>query len=122
MIVNGIEVQSLEQLEDLIKDMGEENKVHLRSIYNNVPSQPITKVMSVTPRQIRIALIQSGISLTAIESMIDSLPEPQKSVAKITWEYSVEFQRNNSLLVQMAPLLGLTETDVDNLFALAITL
>ena len=76
----------------------------------------------VTPRQIRIALVVSGFSLSTIESAIDSLPEPNRSIAKITWEYSVEFQRNNPLLSSMAPMLGLSEAQIDGLFALASTL
>jgi hypothetical protein len=83
---------------------------------------PQTYPQSVTPRQMRIALVLSGISLATIEGMIESLPEPQRSITRITWEYSIEFQRNNQLLVSMAPALGLTEVQVDDLFLLASTL
>ena len=67
----------------------------------------------------RIALVMSGISLDIVESAINSLPEPNRTMAKITWEYSVEFQRNNPLLVAVAPALGLTSKQVDDLFTLA---
>lgn len=77
---------------------------------------------SVTPRQMRIALVMSGISLSTIEAIIDSLPEPQKSVTKITWEYSVEFQRKNPILIAMAPALGFNSQQLDQLFTLASTL
>ena len=76
-------------------------------VVSNVPS-------FVTPRQIRVALITSGFSLATIETAIDSLPEPQQSITRVTWEYSVEFQRNNPLLIAMAPMLGLTSADIDN--------
>jgi hypothetical protein len=82
-----------------------------------------TKVpFSVTPRQIRIALIMSGISLETIESMINALPEPDKSITRVTWEYSVEFQRSNPVLNAMTPMLGMTSSQVDDLFKLAATL
>jgi hypothetical protein len=34
MTINGIEIQSLEHLEDIIKDMDEDSKIHLRLIFN----------------------------------------------------------------------------------------
>jgi len=77
---------------------------------------------TVTPRQFRLALLMSGISLSTIEAMIDSLPEPDKSITRITWEYSIEFQRNNPLLNAMAPNLGFTQQQIDELFQLASTL
>ena len=83
---------------------------------------PPSSIKSVTPRQMRIALVSSGISIETIEGMIDALEEPDKSVTKITWEYSTSFEIDNPVLNGMAPLLGLTSTDVDNLFLLASTL
>jgi hypothetical protein len=81
-----------------------------------------TVPQTVTPRQIRIALVMSGISLSTIEAMIDNLPEPDRSITKITWEYSVEFQRNNPLLNAIAPIFGFTQQQIDELFQLASTL
>ena len=76
----------------------------------------------VTPRQIRLALIMSGKSLTDIENTINLLPEPDKSIAIVAWEYSTVFQREFPLLNQLAPLLNLTSDDIDDLFILAKTL
>lgn len=81
----------------------------------NVPS-------SVTPRQMRVALVVSGISLESIEAMINGLEEPTKSITRITWEYSTAFERDNPILNAMAPLLGLDQSGVDQLFILAETL
>lgn len=76
----------------------------------------------VSPRQMRLALISGGTSLQDIEDILDTLPEPHRSIARVTWEYSVEFQRNNPILISLAPMLGLTEQQVDDLFILASTL
>lgn len=78
----------------------------------------------VTPRQIRLALIVSGNQsiLDNITSILAQLPEPNKSIATITWEYSTEIYRSNPILNQLTPMLGLTSEDVDNLFILASTL
>lgn len=76
----------------------------------------------VTPRQMRVALIMSGISIASIEAMIDSLPEPDQSVVRTTWEYSTTFERQNPILNSMVGNLNLTQDDVDNLFILAESL
>lgn len=122
LIHNGIRCNTIEELEVQIAELSEEQKQLLRNDFNGIPNVAVSPIYNVTPRQMRIALVMSGISLSTIDVMIDTLPEPNKSVAKITWEYSVEFQRNNAILTSMAPALGLTSEQVDQLFALAATL
>lgn len=85
------------------------------------PNKP-TVPRAVTPRQIRMALIKAGYTLQNIEDTLNTLPEPQKSEAKIAWEYSNEFQRNNPLIIAFAPMLNLTPDQIDQLFMLAATL
>lgn len=70
----------------------------------------------ITPRQLRTQLILNGISIDYINSIIDSLSEPQKSLTKIAWEYSTDFDRNNEMLKQFANVLGLNENDIDDIF------
>lgn len=77
---------------------------------------------AVTARQMVLALAMSGISEDTIMAMINSLSEPTKTAAKITWSRSYEFHRNNPLLVALAPALSLNSSQVDDLFRLAITL
>jgi hypothetical protein len=120
--INNIKIVTPEQLEEAILGMSDNEKICLRNDFYGITNEVVQAVQFVTPRQMRIALVMSGISLDTVEAAIDSLPEPNKTVARITWEYSVEFQRNNPLLVAMAPALGLTSTQIDNLFALASTL
>lgn len=78
-----------------------------------------TEVPDVTPRQIRQALILSGISLSQIDSALDSLPEPIKSLAKAEWEYSNSFQRTRPLVSSVGQMLGWTNAQVDALWKLA---
>lgn len=120
--VNGVTITTIEQLEEVIAHMSEYEKTCVRNDFYGIPNEPIVTVRAVTPRQMRLALSMSGISLSTIETVINSLPEPMKSETRITWEYSVEFQRNNPLLNTMASVLGLTNQQIDNLFALASTL
>lgn len=76
----------------------------------------------VTPRQIRQALILSGISLAAIDAALDALPEPTKSLARTEWEYSISFQRSRPLVAQVGQMLGWTSAQLDALWQLAGTL
>ncbi len=82
-----------------------------KSLYKNIED--------VTPRQIRQALVISGISISSIETMLASLPEPMKSLATIEWEYSTLFIRNNNFVKSLGPLMGLTDDQLDSLWILA---
>jgi hypothetical protein len=75
----------------------------------------------VTMRQARLALLGAGV-LSQVEGAINAMPEPHRSAARITWEYSAEVQRHNGLVSQMAPALGLTSGQIDALFIAAAAL
>lgn len=78
-----------------------------------------TEVTDVTPRQIRQALILSGVSLSQIDLALDTFPEPIKSLAKAEWEYSNSFQRMRPLVNSVGQMLGWTNAQVDALWKLA---
>ena len=81
-----------------------------------VPPQPPVTVfpLSVTPRQIRLALTQMGLR-QAVEDFVSS----QDITVKDSWEYSTQFERNHPLLLGAAQALNKTEADIDALFELA---
>lgn len=83
---------------------------------------PAADLPDVTPRQIRQALILSGVNLAEIDQAIDDLPEPTRSLAKAEWEYSNAFERNRPLVAQVAAMLGWTPEQLDQLWILAGTL
>jgi hypothetical protein len=70
-------------------------------------------VLTVTRRQALRGLLDD------IEAAINELPEPQRSAARIDWESAAEFRRDFPLLVGLAAAIGLTESQVDDLFAAA---
>lgn len=128
VVLNGKEFTDKESLLQDVDFQGLDE--HTKSLLLNkldsnepvLPPPQNTVPLSVTPRQIRTALVLSGISLSSIEAIIESLPSPNKEIALIAWEYSVEFQRNNPLINQLAPLLGLSSKQIDDIFILASTL
>lgn len=75
----------------------------------------------VTMRQARLALLGAGL-LSNIDLVINSLPSPQKEAAKIEWEYSQEVQRHNGFVSVLAPMLDMTDKQIDELFIQAAKL
>ena len=75
----------------------------------------------VTMRQARLALLGSGL-LASVEDAINALPEPQKSAARIEWDYSSEVHRNRAFVLTLAAALNLSTEQLDSLFTQAATL
>jgi len=91
-------------------------------ISDGVISLPPTGIPQVvTMRQARLALLQAEL-LPAVSAAINSLPSPQKEAAGIEWEYSQTVERNRGFVLLLGDALGLTETQLNDLFILASTL
>jgi len=76
---------------------------------------------SVTMRQARLALLGAGL-LAQVEAAFDALPEPNKSAAKIEWEFATALNRDHPLVASLAVALGLTDEQIDALFLQASAL
>jgi hypothetical protein len=86
------------------------------------PAPVVVPVPSeITMRQARLALLGAG-KLAAVAAAIAAMPEPTKSAATIEWEYSNTVQRHNGFVEQLGPAIGLTETQIDDLFIAAAAL
>ena len=78
---------------------------------------------SITPRQIRLAMVAQGLALELIDQAIETLPNPEKETAKIEWEYAVSFERSHPLVNSLgASFFGWTEEQLDDLWIFASTL
>lgn len=75
----------------------------------------------VTMRQARLALLQAG-KLAAVDAAINGMSEPQKTAARIEWEYSGTVKRQQPLVLALAPALGLTAAQLDALLVAAESL
>lgn len=83
------------------------------------PVEPVPA--TITMRQARLALLGAGL-LASVGAAIDALPSPTKEAAQVEWEYSNEVQRRNGFVEQLAPALGLTSAQIDDLFRAAAQL
>ena len=73
--------------------------------------------MSVTPLQIRRALLQQGL-LDDVTAFV----EAADLETRMAWEYAVQIDRDNALIAAAADAIGASPADVDDLFRLAATL
>lgn len=86
------------------------------------PPAAVTVPAVVTMRQARIALLGAGL-LDDVEAAIDAIADPAtRQAARITWDYSSEVQRHNGFVSMLAPAMGLTDEQLDQLFVAAAAL
>ena len=57
-----------------------------------------------------------------IDSVINTFPEPNRSLAKAEWEYSTLVFRNNKLVGMLGSLAGFTPDQLDELWNFAYKL
>lgn len=88
------------------------------SAWGSVPAMVPQKV---TMRQARLALHGAGL-LAGVEAAIDEMQEPQRTAARIEWDYSSEVYRNKPFVLLLSQALGLTDTQLDGLFIAAVSL
>ena len=79
---------------------------------------PPARITKVTMRQARLALLGAGL-LSTVNSSIAAMTGATGEAARIEWEYSQEVQRDRGLVASLGAALGLTEAQLDGLFAAA---
>lgn len=92
-------------------------------VFTAPPVAPPSVVVpqQVTMRQARLALLGAGL-LSSVDVAIAGMTEPAKSAAQIEWEYAAVVERNSGLVPALASSLGMTESQIDDLFIQAATL
>jgi hypothetical protein len=78
---------------------------------------PVVVPASVTPRQVRLLLLQQDL-LDQVETLISQ----RDRASQITWAYAIEFHRDDPLLLALATDLNLTSEEVDAFFIAAAQL
>jgi hypothetical protein len=74
---------------------------------------------SITMRQARLALLRLNL-LGAVNAALNSIPDKkEREAALIEWEYAQTIDRNSPLVISLSRALGLSDSDLDNLFASA---
>lgn len=77
----------------------------------------------LTARQFRLGFVQAGHAIASIDAAIEAISDPTtKEMARIEWEYATTFNRVHPLISQIATGLGLTEEQIDSMWAAAVNL
>lgn len=93
-----------------------------RTFYEGATAEQISQLkksmvpLTVSRRQLRLALAFAQFDLSQIDQQINQLPEPNRTFALIAWNDAVVFERKDALLNQLALQLGLNEEALDDLF------
>ena len=99
---------------------GPNHRVEPQGSWTPPPPPPVpAPVPAEVPQwQARRALLAAGL-LTAVEAAVAAASQD----IQITWEYAPNIVRNSPFIAAMAPALGLTDAQIDDLFraAAAIT-
>lgn len=74
----------------------------------------------LTARQLRLGLVNAGISLASVQAVIDAMPEGlDKDKAAIEWDYATTFDRLHPLIVSIGSALGLSPETIDTMWSSA---
>lgn len=76
---------------------------------------------SVTMRQARLALLGAGL-LATVSDAVATMAGAEGDAARIEWEFSSEVKRDQPLVIALAPVLGMTDAQLDDLFIAAAAL
>ena len=91
-----------------------------------IPYQPPVEHPRAIPATIRAwqakAILKMQGMLESAEAVIAALPEPQKTVVESAWNNQADFSRDAQTIVALAAALGLTEEQLDEMFAQAASL
>lgn len=139
---NGAEIHQLEVTQDgctitpnmdgvvdLIKDLNCDKRKILNALsqfnpdyvwavtYEKPPLKPLTR------RQFRLALVMNGFALADIEALINQIEDDmQRQIIQIEWQDATVFERNNSSLFVMAALVGLSSSQIDEIWSQGLKL
>jgi hypothetical protein len=118
IVANIIEVESLDVFPNLI-DAADGAIGDLWDGATFIKPPVVIPVPSVvTMRQARIALLGAGL-LAQVQTSVDGMTGAEGEAARIEWEYAADLKRDHGLVVALAAALGLTETQIDELFIAA---
>ena len=111
-------LQGLTDKQQILNVLSQFNPDYVWAVtYETPPVKPLTR------RQFRLALVTNGYNLADIETLIAQIEDDmQRQIIQIEWQDATVFERNNSSLLTMAALMGLSSSQIDELWAQALTL
>lgn len=94
-----------------------------KKVYGSYITHIAPPPQTISARQIRLWLLQNGVSLQMVADAIATIEDPVlRDSVSIEWEYAPYIERSHPMLVPLAQALGLTESDIDRGFVEAINI
>lgn len=90
-----------------------------------VPVEPVPPTVpdTISARQIRLWLLQNGVSLQMVSDAIATIEDTlTRDSVSIEWEYAPYIERSHPMLVPLGQALGLSEADIDRGFTEAVNI
>jgi len=85
--------------------------------YELVDAPPKPVPQTISNLDLRLNMYQMyGISPDSIDAMIEQMANPDKTISKQLWNKAVYFERQHPVLIEIAQALGITDTQLDELF------
>lgn len=107
--VKGYDKPTMQEIEQGVKNLSIESK---------------RNSLKLSRRKFKIGIslyeIEGETLKNKIESALESLTEPNKTIAKVSYEDGTEFHRTDEMVVLLANAIGLTEEQVDDFFEWAM--
>ncbi|WP_425086986.1 hypothetical protein [Stappia sp.] len=136
LTVNVIELDdpqswTLDPGQELIDLTNEPEPIQIGSLRNGdgswthpAPASPLPVVYpSLTPRQLRLMLLNIGITEAQVDAEIDAIADPvERDASRIEWKYASTYERDHPLIDQMATAFSLPPEQVDTLWLAAADL
>lgn len=111
-------LSSLTDKQQILSALSQFNSEYVWAVTYETPPMP-----ALTRRQFRLALVTNGYNLADIESLIAQITDDmQRQIIQIEWQDATTFHRTNPSLLAMAGMMGLTATQVDELWEQALSL
>ncbi|WPM80922.1 hypothetical protein R5W60_04270 [Brucella pseudintermedia] len=116
-VIDGVEMIVPDDMENRHRAMlatweAEGNVINPYTEPTLTPEEKRERMPTLTARQLRLGLLYLG-KLAEVPIAIAALPEPERSQAQIEWDFASEFRRLHPLIVQLIPILDLTDEQVD---------
>ena len=77
----------------------------------------------LSPRQLRLMILQIGLTDADVEAQIAAIPDPtERAAASIEWQWATRYDRTHPLVATLATALEFTDAELDALWAYAADL
>lgn len=84
---------------------------------------PAPSFSPLSPRQLRLMMLQIGLTDTDVEAQIAAIPDPtERAAASIEWQWATRYDRTHPLVITLAIALEFTDAELDALWSYAADL